>query len=118
VTCAVDCSRARLVATAVYRCHAPPRGRVAFVGESMDDLAIRISPDMIRKGLTVAGSWLYNLGDYPKVMQVIQQSPLIRPAGEPCHADERDSSGPGAAVQRPKRQSGGSAVAVSARSRR
>jgi L-iditol 2-dehydrogenase len=23
------------------------------------------------------GSWLYNLADYPKVMQVIQQSPLI-----------------------------------------
>jgi threonine dehydrogenase-like Zn-dependent dehydrogenase len=53
------------------------RGRVAFVGESMDELTIRISPDMIRKGLTVVGSWLYNQGDYPKVMQVIQQSPLI-----------------------------------------
>jgi L-iditol 2-dehydrogenase len=31
----------------------------------------------LRKGLTIVGSWLYNLGDYPKVMQVIQQSPLI-----------------------------------------
>jgi L-iditol 2-dehydrogenase len=53
------------------------RGRVAFVGESQDDLVIRISPDLIRKGLTIVGSWLYNMGDYPKVMQVIQQSPLI-----------------------------------------
>ncbi len=32
---------------------------------------------MIRKGLTVAGSWLYNRADYPKVMKVIQESPLI-----------------------------------------
>ncbi len=53
------------------------RGRVAFVGESNDELVIHVSPDMIRKGLTVVGSWLYNLGDYPKVMQVIQESPLI-----------------------------------------
>jgi threonine dehydrogenase-like Zn-dependent dehydrogenase len=40
-------------------------------------LPIRISPDLIRKGLTVVGSWLFNLADYPQVMQVIQQSPLI-----------------------------------------
>jgi threonine dehydrogenase-like Zn-dependent dehydrogenase len=76
VTCAVECSgrvpSQRLCIDAARR-----RGRVAFVGESEDDLAIRISPDLIRKGLTVVGSWLYNLGDYPKVMQVIQQSPLI-----------------------------------------
>jgi threonine dehydrogenase-like Zn-dependent dehydrogenase len=50
---------------------------VAFVGETNDELAIRVSPDMIRKGLTVVGSWLYNRADYSKVMQVIQQSPLI-----------------------------------------
>ena len=53
------------------------RGRVAFVGESTDELIVRVSPDLIRKGLTVAGSWFYNVADYPKVMQVIQQSPLI-----------------------------------------
>jgi threonine dehydrogenase-like Zn-dependent dehydrogenase len=47
------------------------------VGETDDELAIRISPDMIRKGLTLVGSWLYNMADYPKVMQVIQESPLI-----------------------------------------
>ena len=76
VTCALDCSgktqSQRLCIDAVRR-----RGRVAFVGESNDELVIRVSDDMIRKGLTVAGSWLYNLGDYPKVMQVIQESPLI-----------------------------------------
>ena len=76
VDCAVDCSgkiRAqRLCIDAVRR-----RGRVAFVGETRDELAIRVSPDFIRKGLTVVGSWLHNLADFPKVMQVIQQSPLM-----------------------------------------
>jgi L-iditol 2-dehydrogenase len=76
VDCAVDCSgkvgSQRLCIDAV--CH---RGRVAFVGESSDDLVVHASPDLIRKGLTLVGSWLYNLGDYPQVMQVVQQSPLI-----------------------------------------
>jgi L-iditol 2-dehydrogenase len=76
VTCAVDCSgnvqSQRLCIDATRR-----RGRVAFVGESNDALTIRISPDMIRKGLTLVGSWLYNVADFPKVMQVIQESPLI-----------------------------------------
>lgn len=76
VDCAVDCSgrvsAERLCIDATRR-----RGRVAFVGESRDDLTIRVSPDMIRKGLTVAGSWLYNRADYPKVMKVIRESPLI-----------------------------------------
>jgi L-iditol 2-dehydrogenase len=76
VSCAVECSgrvlSQRLCIDATRR-----RGRVAFVGESMDELSLRISPDMIRKGLTLVGSWLYNMADYPKVMQVIQQSPLI-----------------------------------------
>ncbi|MEM7129060.1 MAG: zinc-binding dehydrogenase [Chloroflexota bacterium] len=75
VDCAVDCSgrvsSERLCIDATRR-----RGRVAFVGESGDDLTIKVSPDMIRKGLTVVGSWLYNRADYPKVMQVIQDSPL------------------------------------------
>jgi len=76
VDCAVDCSgqpkAERLCIDATRR-----RGRVAFVGESGEDLTIRVSPDMIRKGLTLVGSWLYNRADYTKVMQVIQQSPLI-----------------------------------------
>ena len=53
------------------------RGEVAFIGECNDDLAIRISPDMIRKGLTLRGVWHYNLALFPKVMQVIQRSPSI-----------------------------------------
>jgi L-iditol 2-dehydrogenase len=49
------------------------KGQVAFVGECSDPLAIRVSPDMIRKGLTIRGSWHYNLSLFPKIMQVIQQ---------------------------------------------
>lgn len=76
VDCAVDCSGSvaaeRLCIDAARR-----RGRVAFVGECSDELAVRVSPDMIRKGLTLVGSWLYNRGDYPLVMKVIKESPLI-----------------------------------------
>jgi len=32
---------------------------------------------MIRKGLHLAGVWLYNLRDYDGVMRVIDESPLI-----------------------------------------
>ena len=73
---ALDCSGTvpaeRLCIDAARR-----KGKVAFVGECSDELAIQISPDMIRKGLTLIGSWHYNLSDYPRIMQVIQESPLI-----------------------------------------
>ena len=76
VDCAVDCSgqvsSERLCIDAARR-----RGRVAFVGECREELTITVSPDLIKKGLTVVGSWLYNMGDYAKVMKVIRQSPLI-----------------------------------------
>ncbi len=47
-------------------------GQIAFVGECSADTVIRISPDMIRKGLTLVGSWHYNLGDIDHLMQVIR----------------------------------------------
>jgi L-iditol 2-dehydrogenase len=76
VSCALDCSgkiqSQRLCIDATQR-----KGRVAFIGETDDELPIRVSPDMIRKGLLLTGSWLYNMRDYDNVMQVIQQSPLI-----------------------------------------
>ncbi len=31
----------------------------------------------IRKGLTLIGSWHYNLSDFPSVIKLIQESPLI-----------------------------------------
>ena len=71
---AIDCSGSprahRLCLNSVRR-----KGRVAFVGECHDETALRVSPDMIRKGLTVIGAWHYNLSLFGGIMQVIQQSP-------------------------------------------
>ncbi len=76
VDCALDCSGAvpamRLCLDATRRL-----GKVAYVGESSDDLAIRMSPDLLRKGLTVIGTWHYNLRHFSRVMQVIQESPHV-----------------------------------------
>jgi threonine dehydrogenase-like Zn-dependent dehydrogenase len=75
VDCAVDCSGVassiRLCIDAVRR-----RGRVALAGLS-DDITINVTRDMMFKGLTLASRMVYNRTDYPKVMQVIQESPLI-----------------------------------------
>ena len=32
---------------------------------------------MIRKGLWLIGSWHYNLNSYPRIVQVIRDSPVI-----------------------------------------
>ena len=44
----------------------PGKGSVTFVGESNADTPLRISPDMIRKGLTLIGSWHYNMKETPR----------------------------------------------------
>lgn len=49
------------------------KGTVSFVGESAADTPLRISPDMIRKGLTLIGSWHYNRQDTPRMMQMIRK---------------------------------------------
>lgn len=76
VDVALDCSGVvqaeRLCIDATRR-----KGKVGFIGECHDDLALRVSPDMIRKGLTLIGSWHYNLNDLPRIMRVIQRSPLL-----------------------------------------
>ena len=67
---AIDCSGVvaahRLCIDATRR-----KGCVAFVGECSDDTPLRISPDMIRKGLTLYGSWHFNLADTPRMMNMI-----------------------------------------------
>lgn len=67
---AIDCSGVvtahRLCIDATKR-----RGSIVFVGESYDDTPIRVSPDMIRKGLTLMGSWHYSLKDTPRMMRMI-----------------------------------------------
>jgi threonine dehydrogenase-like Zn-dependent dehydrogenase len=54
VDCALDCSgnvqAERLCVDATRR-----KRKVAFVGECNDELTLRISPDLIRKGLTLVG---------------------------------------------------------------
>ncbi len=70
---AVDCSGQvaahRLCIDATRR-----RGQVGLVGECSEETPIRGSADMIRKGLTLAGCWHYNLKDFPRLMQVIVES--------------------------------------------
>ena len=68
----VDCAGAaaahRLCINATRR-----KGQAAFVGECNDDTALRISPDMIRKGLTLIGSWHYNMADSLRMMDMIAE---------------------------------------------
>ena len=70
---AVDCSGAsqahRLMVDAARR-----KGQVTFVGEG-GEFPLAASRDMVRKGLVLRGNWHYNLGDYPKLIKIIQESP-------------------------------------------
>lgn len=50
-------------------------GSMAFIGEN-GDFPIHVSDDFIRKGITLIGQWHFNLNGIPKIMQVIQNSPL------------------------------------------
>jgi L-iditol 2-dehydrogenase len=74
--CGLDCSGVvsahRLLIDAVKRL-----GKIAFVGESGADTPLRISDDMLRKGISLIGSWHYNLSEFPRIMEVIQHSPLL-----------------------------------------
>ena len=73
---AVDCSgtvAAHRLCIEAVRC----KGQIAFIGECWEETPLRISPDMIQKGLTLYGSWHYNLSHFPKAMKVIQHWPLI-----------------------------------------
>ncbi len=76
VDAAIDCAGViaaqRFCIDAVRR-----RGQVTFVGECYEELPIKVSPDMIRKGITLHGSWHYNLNLFPKIMHVIQHSPVV-----------------------------------------
>ncbi len=75
VDAAIDCAGCvpaeRLCIDAARR-----KGRVAYVGECGDDLPIQVSPDLIRKGLTIHGSWHYNLRYAAEILRLIERSPL------------------------------------------
>jgi threonine dehydrogenase-like Zn-dependent dehydrogenase len=76
VDCALDCAGAvpaqRVCLEATRR-----RGRIAFIGECGDELPIRVSPDLIRNGHTLHGSWHYSRPDAAPILNIIQESPLI-----------------------------------------
>ncbi|NQX60740.1 zinc-dependent alcohol dehydrogenase [Paenibacillus qinlingensis] len=69
----LDCSGVvsahRLLIDAVRR-----KGKVAFVGECHKETPIRISDDMLRKGIHLIGSWHYNLNEFNKIMEIIKTS--------------------------------------------
>ena len=72
VDAALDCSGVpaahRLCIDATRR-----KGRVAFVGECYGDTPVRVSPDLIRKGLALVGVWHYNMKDTPRMMRMIAE---------------------------------------------
>lgn len=72
----LDCSGVvsahRLLIDAVKR-----KGKVAFVGECHAETPIRISDDLLRKGIQLIGSWHYNLNEFNKIMEIIKNSPAI-----------------------------------------
>ncbi len=72
VSAALDCAGVpaahRLCLDATRR-----RGRVAFVGECWEPTTLRVSDDLIRKGLTVVGSWHYNRARVTAVFEVIRR---------------------------------------------
>ncbi len=77
VDAALDCSgnaQAERICVDALR----KRGRAAFIGECYDPLQIKISPDMIRKGITLMGSWHYNRNDFPAVMNVVRHAPGVK----------------------------------------
>jgi len=53
------------------------RGQIALIGECGEDLAIKASPDFIRKGIVLLGQWHYNLNGVSKIMKVICESSVV-----------------------------------------
>lgn len=75
VDCSVDCAGSTAAQRLCLEC-TRRRGSMAFVGECGEDLTLRASPDLIRKGLTLVGSWHYNLNLFPRILEVIRRSPV------------------------------------------
>jgi L-iditol 2-dehydrogenase len=53
------------------------KGMISLIGECGEDLAIKASPDFIRKGIVLMGQWHYNLNGIYKIMKVIAESPVV-----------------------------------------
>ena len=76
VDCAVECAGV-VAAQRVCMEATRPNGQVAFVAECNDELPIRVSPDMIRTGLTLIGQWHYSMNDFERLLAVVRSSPLL-----------------------------------------
>lgn len=66
---AIDCS-GNQVAQAMALDAAAPLGRVAFIGESRET-TIRTSEQLLRKQLTLIGSWYFNISEYEDIVRTI-----------------------------------------------
>ena len=76
VDCAIECAgvvSAQRVCIEATR----PKGQVAFVAECADELPIRVSPDLIRTGLTLFGQWHYRMNEFERLLAVVRSSPLL-----------------------------------------
>lgn len=76
VTCAVECS-GRSEAARLCIDAAATLGRVAIVGENHGRVEIGPSDDLIRKGLTLLGTWFGSFLNYPRVFEVIRRKPEV-----------------------------------------
>jgi len=73
---AIDCSG--VVAAERFCVDATRRkGKIAIVGVGSGYLSVQSWEDMVTKGLTLIGSWHYNLSLFPEIMKVIQESPVV-----------------------------------------
>jgi L-iditol 2-dehydrogenase len=74
--CTVDCA-GTLEAQKLLLRATRKRGWMIFVALAIEPFEIKGTPDLVRTGVKVTGAWHYNLNDYPKLMQVIRESPVI-----------------------------------------
>ena len=70
-----------------------PLGRVAFVGESRET-TIRPSDQLIRKELTLIGSWYFNVSEYEEIVDVLTRGniDLERLATHRFHIDDAETA--------------------------
>lgn len=70
-----------------------PFGRMAFVGEAAET-TIRPSEQLLRKQLTLFGSWYFNIAEYPEIVEVLtsQNINLERLATHQFSIDEAETA--------------------------
>ena len=89
---AIDCSGNRAAQNMALDA-ARPLGRVAFIGEAKET-TIRPSDQLIRKQLTLIGSWYFNISEYEEITDVILRHniPLDRLATHTFPLDDAETA--------------------------